>query len=88
MEAQYSEGDSRDEERWHAAFDKWEIVIAKCAEFTDNFYHNKSVTWAKNQESSREREKRKEGIWIGLIVGVAGSLIAAAILHFVAGIFG
>jgi len=83
LDARLSEGDSRDEERWHIAFDKWEIVMDKCAEFTDKFYRNKKVTWARTQESLRERKKRIEGI----IIGVIGSLVASAIIALAAKFF-
>jgi len=85
--ARMSEGDSRDEEHWHIAFDKWEVVMAECADFTKKFYLNESVGWAKAQAAEREREitaERKRKEWRrGLVTGVVSSLIAAVIMAIV-----
>ena len=83
LDARLSEGDSRDEDRWHIAFDKWESVMEKCAEFTDKYYHNKKVTWARTRESQRERKKMIAGI----VIGAIGSLVAAGIIALTAKFF-
>jgi hypothetical protein len=81
-EARLSEGDSRDEERWHIAFDKWKIVIAKCEEFTTKFYLNKDIDWAKIQISEREKNEGRKRRMEGIAIGVIGSLLASAIWYF------
>jgi hypothetical protein len=75
VEARMSEGDSRDEEKWHDAFDKWENVIYKCSLLTQNFFLSDKVKWAK--------DKQRRSVWMGFALGVVASLVAAGLFELV-----
>lgn len=78
-EARLAEGDSRDLESWHKAYELWTPVFELCHKFDQDFYLNPNVEWAKRKEQRREkgqiRRNRIEGFGIGVITSVVGGLI-------------
>lgn len=83
-DARMSEGDSRDEERWHLAFDKWEAVIEKCAILEKEFYHSSKVTWARDKEREAVKIARRNSWFQGVATGV----IATAVVGVATALFG
>jgi len=75
--ARMSEGDSRDEGKWHVAFELWKEVYLKCYEFEYNYYLNDKVEWAKKRQNRNKWVLRLEG----LLIGIIASLIAAGIFY-------
>jgi hypothetical protein len=77
--ARFAEGDSRDEESWHKAYDLWVPVYVKCMQFDEMFYLNKKVDWARTKMHERgTREKwqlRREGFLVGIASSVAAALL-------------
>jgi hypothetical protein len=78
--ARLAEGDSRDEESWHTAYDLWVPVYVKCMRFDEQFFLNKKVNWARtkmHEHSTREKwRQRIEGFVIGLVTGVIVWLVS------------
>lgn len=75
VEARQAEGDSRDREQWHLAYELWEPVYIKCREFDENFYRNPKVEWARKKHSRRAWWHRLEGFLIAVVAGLVVWLI-------------
>jgi hypothetical protein len=73
--ARAAEGDTRDPDTWHTAFELWEPVYQNCVRFEKEFFLNPKVEWARRKTAWRPWRNRLEG----LIVGILGSLAAAVI---------
>lgn len=68
--ARQSEGDSRDETKWHEAYELWETVYADCVRFDKEFYLNEKVEWARRKQSYRRWVNRLEGVFLGIVAGI------------------
>jgi hypothetical protein len=80
IEARCREGDSRDVEAWHEAFDRWKEVYVRCKRFDREFFLNEHVGWARKKEGRRKWWLRVEGI----VIGIVGSIAASAIWQWLA----
>jgi hypothetical protein len=69
-EARMAEGDSRDPEKWHQAFDVWQEVYLKCALFAHEFYLNPKVEWARHKNRQRDWWHRAEGFVLAVLSGL------------------
>ena len=74
--ARMSEGNSRDPEAWHGAFELWDLVYADCVSFEKDFFLNPKVEWARRKMAWKPWKNRLEGF----LIGVAASVIAGLIL--------
>ena len=70
LAARLAEGDSRDTDSWHKAYDLWIPVYIKCMQFDDDFYLNKNVEWARGKTKKRVWINRVEGIILGIVAGL------------------
>ena len=69
-QAWQSEGDSRDEEQWHVAYDLWQLVYEACIAFDRAFYLNDKVAWARKRGNGRRWRRRVEGFVTGILTGL------------------
>ena len=74
--ARSCEGNTVDD--WHRAFDQWDTVVNDCNDFDDRFTLNSRVNWAQRRTWVTNAMRRGEGI----LLGVAASIIAGAILYW------
>jgi hypothetical protein len=75
IDARTAEGDSSGQNGWTGAFDAWVAADEKMQRFWMDYYLNPSVEWARRKTIEFNWKRRLEG----LLLGVFGSLIAAAV---------
>jgi hypothetical protein len=68
--ARQAEGDSRNVEAWHRAYELWEPVLLQCAEFDQAFFRNPKVEWAKKKTRYRTWRYRAEGLILAIVGGL------------------
>ncbi len=68
--ARQAEGDSRDEDAWHKAYELWEPVYVKCAQFDKHYYLNPKVEWARKKGRWKTWRYRLEGVAISIVAGL------------------
>ena len=68
--ARQAEGDSRDVNAWHRAYELWEPVYADCAQFDRNYYLNGKIEWARRKQSWKSWRLRGEGVIISVLAGL------------------
>ncbi len=77
--ARLAEGNSRDCQRWHEAYELWEPVYVDCIHLEEQFYLSPKVEWARKKQTRR----RWRDIGIAFAVGVLASLAAWSITELV-----
>ncbi len=73
--ARLAEGDAKDRDRWHVAYELWEPVYAGCVRFREEFYLSSKVSWAKRKQTVRSWRMRVEGFIVGALASAAASIV-------------
>jgi|WetSurMetagenome_2_1015567.scaffolds.fasta_scaffold17144_2 hypothetical protein len=74
--ARLAEGDSRDFEAWHKAYELWEPVYVGCIRFDREFYLNMNLEWARRKQTWKPWKMRLEGFLIAVAAGIVVWLIS------------
>ena len=68
--ARMAEGDSRDVESWHLAYELWEPVYVDCVKFDQEYFLNEKVEWAKQKQTRGKWGHRLEGVLLSVVAGL------------------
>lgn len=68
--ARQAEGDSRDKDKWHEAFELWQPVYVECVRFDQEYFLNDKVQWARRKQAWRTWRHRVEGVVVSVVAGL------------------